>query len=102
MNFKYRIYHSEKHKCGTDRLYAISEERALYEYSHFPTALDLHFSGKLIKASCSPAKPDSDGMLVILETQLEEREADESLAELAVRLNNASQGLCLIIDKLKG
>ena len=99
MRFRYRVYHSEEAKSAIDRFFhSFDRDRVQHEYDHFDTALHLHFDGTTIRAS-SQVMPDGRGVVVILEADLEERRADESLSSFLAEHNKTIQGLCMLIEK---
>lgn len=103
MRFQYRIYQSEESKPALDRFFhPFTEERQLYEYDHFDTALHLHEWGSAVQASSEPAKPTTAGVVVTLITDLPENDADQALVQFLVKHNNAIPGLCLTFEKVRG
>jgi hypothetical protein len=101
VRYTYHVFHDEARKSRLDAALApFTEDQAEHEYFHFPTTLRLHYSAKTIRASSTPAE-NGVGVFVTLNTEGDERAADDSLADLLRKQNSIIPGLCLIMERIK-
>ena len=101
MRYQYRIYHSEKSKSPVDRFFhPYTASDALREYQLFPSSLAHFFDDPAIVASCVPASPETNGVIVTLVTELLEDEAGSALERLLISLNSQIPGPCLVVEKI--
>jgi hypothetical protein len=100
MRYQYRVYQNESGLPKPEMSSRpMSTEQVLHEYQQLQNYLCRRLPEGAIEASCSLAKSETDGVIVVLVTELPEHDVDSSLVSCLKERNEQVRGLCLAIDK---
>ena len=104
LRYSYNVWHSEEHKCAlkpeSDRVldddevsivYQNLEALVLLSYDHEP-----RFGASVVRFQHALR-----GVTIVLSTELDENEADRSIARCLVRINRLDIGLCFIAEPVE-
>jgi hypothetical protein len=103
MRYAYKVWHSEQHKSAAKRATGRTLEEDEIRISHENIEPLVGLSYELeprIDASVMLLSPSSRGVIVLLDTEGGEDEADDSIARCLSRINRLDPDICFIAEPL--
>ena len=103
MRYGYKVWHSEEHKSGTMERdgRSLNHHEISVEHLHVAAQAGLQYRRDArFKVSVKVLEPAARGLMVVLDTEHGEDEADRSIANFLVALNAQDVNLCLIAEPL--
>ncbi len=103
MRFAYKVWHSEHDKWTAKKQAgrALEDEEIAIAHETLETMVSLNYEMEEdIAASVLMLQPSLKGVIIVLDTDLSEDEADRSLTSCLVRINSIDPDLCFIAEPL--
>jgi hypothetical protein len=103
MKFAYKVWHSEQDKWTAKKQAGrvLEDEEIAAAHETLEKMISINYEAQdEIAASVLMLQPSLRGVIIVLETQLGEEEADRSLASCLVRINSFDPDLCFIAEPL--
>ena len=103
MKHAYKIWHSEAHKSPAKRLHGrvLEHEEISLQHQLLAASLQEHIdSNPVFDVHMRLLAPSTDGVVIVLESNLDSDAADAWIASCLVRLNDLDPNLCLIAEPL--
>jgi hypothetical protein len=103
MRFAYKVWHSENDKWSAKKEAgrALDDEEITNAHERLEEMVSINYELEAgIDAAVLMLKPAIRGVIVVLQTALNEDEADRSIASCLVRINSIDPDLCFIAEPL--
>lgn len=103
MRFAYKVWHSEKDKWSAKKESGrtLEDDEITNAHERLGEMVSINYGLEpAITASVLMLQPSIKGVIVVLETELGEDEADRSIATCLVRINSIDPDLCFIAEPL--
>lgn len=103
MRFAYKVWHSEKDKWTAKKEAgrALQDEEITNAHERLEEMVSLNYEMEAdIAASVLMLKPAIRGVIIVLDAEISEDEADRSIACCLVRINSIDPDLCFIAEPL--
>jgi hypothetical protein len=103
MRFAYKVWHSEKDKWAAKKEAGrtLEDEEITNAHERLEEMISINYKLEPdIRASVLMLQPAIRGVLVVLDAEIGEDEADRSIASCLVRINSIDPDLCFIAEPL--
>jgi hypothetical protein len=103
MRFAYKVWHSEKDKWAAKKEAgrALEDEEITNAHERLGEMVSINYEGEpSIAASVLMLQPAIRGVIVVLDAEIGEDEADRSIATCLVRINSIDPDLCFVAEPL--
>ena len=103
MRFAYKVWHSEKDKWAAKKEAGriLEEEEIMNAHERLGEMVAINYELEpAITASVVMLRPATKGVIIVLDAEIGEDEADRSIASCLVRINSIDPDLCFIAEPL--
>ena len=103
MRFAYKVWHSEKDKWAAKKEAgrSLEDEEITNAHERLGEMVSINYEGEPdIAASVLMLQPAIRGVIVVLDAEIGEDEADRSIATCLVRINSIDPDLCFVAEPL--